>query len=359
MTRRLSSRLLAMVCLFAAGVLILVPTSTAAPRPVFPGFEVRASLLRYRLPAPVYRTVAAVQGNAILVLGGIDSAGATISQVVRFFPRAGSVSRFGSLALPTHGDAALSIGGHVFLYGGASNYVYSTVQAFDPRSGATVLAGALPSPRADLAAALVGGRPVLLGGFNGYGPLQSVLIGNAAASGFRTLAELPQPVRYPAVAEAAGRVYLFGGLFEGGEYTGVFRDQIQRVETASRKAQIVGHLPLPLGHAKAVLLDGRILIVGGSSPRGPSRSIFAFDPTTGKVAVVGLLPLGLTDGALIAIGNLLVRGNLTERAGLRHRRPQSRPDEVASDTYDTSESLARSPRGIRTDEPCVARCGSG
>ena len=107
--------------------------------------------------------------------------------------------------------------------------------------------------------------------------LSSVLI-TSGATGFRTLTWLPQAVRYPAVAVSGGDIYLFGGLLSGGEYTGTFTPLIQQVDPAAGTARIAGRLPYPVAHATAVVLDGQILILGGSTPQGPTPTSSASTP---------------------------------------------------------------------------------
>lgn len=113
--------------------------------------------------------------------------------------------------------------------------------------------------------------PCLLGGFDESGPLSSVLIGSGT-TGFRTLAWLPQTVRYPAVAVSGGEVYLFGGLQAGGEHTGTFTPLIQQVDPATGTARIAGRLPYPVAHAKAVVLDGQVLGESRPACHTPSRA---------------------------------------------------------------------------------------
>ncbi len=278
-------------------------SAPAASRTPVPGsFIVQAMVARYRLPAPVFRTMAATGGGAVFVLGGVNTAGVTISDVVRITPATHAVARVGALAEPTHGAAAVTVGGRIAVFGGAAATVHAAVQSFDPSAGVTSVIGSLPGPRADLAAATAGGRPVLLGGFDGSGPLNSVLIASGTAS-FRTLTRLPQAVRYPAVAVSGGGIYLFGGLLSGGEYTGTFTPLIQQVDPATGTARIAGRLPYPVAHAKAVVLLGQILILGGSTPRGPTSDILRFDPARDAVTRVGRLPAPSTDGAVAAVGD--------------------------------------------------------
>jgi hypothetical protein len=304
------ARVASVVSLF--GLALLGPygeAATAAIRPSRPlrprnapvSWTVKSAVTRWRLPAPVYRTMAATIGDSAFVLGGIDAAGVTVANIYRFTPKSGAVAHAGVLAQPTHGAAAVSIGDRIVVFGGASTHVSSAIQSFDPRTETTTISGSLPSPRADLAATVAGSTSVLLGGFDGYGPLNSVLAGRPS-SGFHVLATLPVAVRYPAVAVSGQNVYLFGGLLAGGEYTGTFTSDIQQVNLATRRARVVAHLPYPVAHAKATVLEGQIVVVGGSTPSGPTADIVHFVPESRAVSVVGRLPLALSDGALVTIG---------------------------------------------------------
>ena len=195
----------------------------------------------WRLPAPVYRTVAAVAGGQIYVFGGHDAAGGTISDVVAADPATGVARRAGTLVLPTHGAAAANLAGRLLVFGGASTAVHDTVQQFLPASGTRVV-GVMPGVRADVTAVVVGRRAILVGGFDGAGP-QSAVWATADGRSFRVVARLPQAVRYPAVAAAGNAVYVFGGLISGGEYTGTFSNAIQRIWLPSGTAHTASPTP--------------------------------------------------------------------------------------------------------------------
>jgi Kelch motif len=261
-----------------------------------------ASVTSWRLPAPVYRTVGVTLGQRIFVLGGHDLAGDTISKVYELDVATGRSLTAGTLALPTHGAAAALLRGRVLVFGGASSTVHDDVQRFDPPRHAASVVGRLPTVRADLTAAAAGNSVVLAGGFDGVGPQRDVwATGNGTQ--FRVIATLPQAVRYPAVVAQGDNVYVFGGLISGGEYNGTFSKLIQRVRIHERSAQVVGHLPTPLAHAMGALLGGRVLVLGGSTPVGPSAAILRFDPTSGRVIRVGHLPHPLTDAAVATISD--------------------------------------------------------
>jgi hypothetical protein len=51
------------------------------------------------------------------------------------------------------------------------------------------------------------------------------------------------------------------------------------------------------------VLRGQILILGGSTPQGPTSDILRFDPARQAITLVGRLPAPSTDGAVAAVGD--------------------------------------------------------
>jgi N-acetylneuraminic acid mutarotase len=257
-----------------------------------------------QLPAAVYRTVAVSAGGRIYVLGGLDSAGVTVDSVEAFDPRDGSVQAAGTLALPTHGSAAVQLGGRILIFGGASTSVHDTVQQYFAATGRSRVIATMPTVRADVTAAVAAGRAILVGGFDGSGP-QATVWQTTDGMHFTVAAHLPQPVRYPAVAAVGDAVYVFGGLISGGEYTGDFTDAVQRVDPARGTATVVARLPTPLAHAMAAVVGGRLYVLGGSTPAGPSSAIERFDPTRDRLTPAGRLPQPRTDAAVAVAGSTI------------------------------------------------------
>ena len=256
------------------------------------------------LPAPVYRTVAVAAGGRVYVLGGHDLAGGSVTSVDAFDPRSDVTRPAGSLVYPTHGAAAANLGGRILVFGGASTSVHDVVQQFFPATGRSRVIATMPTVRADVTAAVAARRVILVGGFDGIGPQASVW---ATRDGrhFTVVAHLPQPVRYPAVAALGANVYTFGGLISGSEYTGTFTSDIQRIDLRTGSARIVGHLPTPLAHAMAATVNGRIYLLGGSTPHGPSDTIRRLDPGSGRTSIAGRLPHPLTDAAIASVGSTI------------------------------------------------------
>ena len=254
------------VVAYSAAVATLAAGLTVAS----PKTSVVATLTPWKLPAPVYRTVAVVSSGRIFVLGGHDAAGGSITSVFEFNPASAKSVVAGTLALPTHGAAAALVAGRVMVFGGASLQVHDAVQGFDPATGKSTVIGYMPTARADATAATAGKLTVLVGGFDGYGPQGEVWATDNGTS-FHVIAHLPQPVRYPAAVALGAAVYVFGGLISGGEYNGQFTNDVQRVDVPTGSANVVGHLPFPVAHAMAANMAGHLFVLGGSSPSWTSR----------------------------------------------------------------------------------------
>ncbi len=260
--------------------------------------RVTATLLSMHLPSPLSRAVVAASGAEVLVLGGVTPSGTTAT-ILQLNPATGSVTRIGRLASAVH-DASGAPLGHLWLVVGGGRTLASAVVQDVSVVGASAsasVAGALPAPRADGAAVAVGGEVLVVGGGRGGVPDPNVLATRDGVS-FTSLARLPLAVRYPAVAAAGSRVYLFGGAT-----TGAPSNAIQAIDATTGDVRVVARLPYALTQATAFILGGRILIAGGMRAGRPSTAILAFDPATGRTAVVGRLPEGVEDAGVAVVGD--------------------------------------------------------
>jgi hypothetical protein len=55
----------------------------------------------------------------------------------------------------------------------------------------------------------------------------------------------------------------------------------------------------------AATVNGRIYLLGGSTPHGPSETIRLLDPRSGRTSVAGKLPHPLTDAAVASVGSTI------------------------------------------------------
>ena len=160
-----------------------------------PGTRLVAKRLPVPLQAPVSGEAVAPDGKRLLVLGGLDAAGASASGVFSVDPGTGRLLRAGSLAQPVHDAAAATLGGTAYLFGGGDTSSTTAVQAIDAGGTARVV-GHLPAPRSDLVAATVGGQIYLIGGYDGR-TLSAAVLRTRDGRTFSTAARLPDPGPLP------------------------------------------------------------------------------------------------------------------------------------------------------------------
>ena len=95
--------------------------------------------------------------------------------IQRVDPATGAAAVAGRLPQPVAGAAVFSLGGQVYVAGGATATGTSrTVYRFDPATSRVSVAGELPVPVAYAAAAVTGGTGYLIGGQDGGRPLPAV-----------------------------------------------------------------------------------------------------------------------------------------------------------------------------------------
>jgi hypothetical protein len=246
------------------------------------------------LPAPISGESVAATPGGVYVMGGLDSAGNSAAGIFRLDPRTARLKAAGNLIGPLHDAAGTALGGHVLVLGGGTTTSTDAVQTFTPGQDARAV-GRLPTARSDLAAITLGGRAYVLGGYDGQ-TLSAEVLATPDGKSFSTLARLPVPVRYPAVAGSGQTIYVFGGDTAGGKPT----DAIQAVDVSSGSAHVVGHLPAAVDHASAITLGGRVYVLGGSVGGAATDRILAFDPASGRAEDAGSLPMPVSNAAAAA-----------------------------------------------------------
>jgi hypothetical protein len=292
----------------------------AASRPVSPtpsatGLDADPPVLQvmpapYQLPAAVSREVVLPGPGGLLIAGGLTPGGTSAGTVTALDPVTGATRQAATLAAATHDAAGAVLGGQAYLFGGGTAASVPTIQTITPGAKSEV-AGALPAARSDLGAVTVGPVAYLIGGYGGASPDPRVL---ATTDGrhFRVVARLPVPVRYAAVAAAAGRIWVFGGQTAAGA-----TNAIQRIDPAAGAAAVVGHLPRPLQGAAGISLNGEIYVAGGTGAAGAaegaggtaSRAVYQFDPENLRTTSAGELPVPVAyAGAAVTGGEAYLIG---------------------------------------------------
>lgn len=265
------------------------PRGRSRPTTATPPTAFSATLAPWQLPVPVSRPVVLADGGALVALGGLTAGDTSSSAIFRIDPANGAISQVGQLAEASHDAGGAALGGRLVVFGGGAATVHNTVQAFAPGSPAAQVVGHLPRPRADLSVGTENGVAYVVGGYDGTSADPAVLA-TTDGSTFRTVAQLPHPVRYGAAAALGGYIWVFGGVGNGGTDNYPATSYIQRIDPHTGQATVAGTFPVAISHAAALVVDGTLLVVGGLVGGHASSTIWRLDPATASVTPAGTLP---------------------------------------------------------------------
>ncbi len=304
------------------------------------------------LPAPISGEAVVASGDGLLILGGLDSANASVSGVFRMDPATGRLRPAGALSGPLHDAAAAALADRVLVVGGGNATSSDAVQSLSAAGGGARVVGHLPTARSDLSAVTVGREAYVLGGYDGQTPIDSVLRTGDGTS-FNQIAALPAPARYMAVTALDGKIYAFGGETAGGGPS----DTIQEIDPQRGSARVVGHLPEALSHASAVTLGGRVFILGGDLNGTASDRVWRFDPATRRASPAGRLPVAVSGGAAATVGSsaYLVGGTGAGGAALRTVIALNLKREVVATLATTAAKSRPAAASSRRAEPFAGR----
>ena len=198
----------------------------------------------------------------MVLLGGLNGS-TSASGVFTLDTTNGALRSIGALKADVH-DAAGSIAdGRYVVFGGGSPTTVASVEAFS--TGHAAQLGTLPSPRSDATAIRVGHTTYIVGGYTGTHSDPTVLATTDGVK-FTAVARLRVAVRYPAVASAAGKLYVFGGQAISGLQAGRPVNDIQEVDPTTHSAAVVAQLPEPIQASAAVEIH-RNIYQPGAIPR--------------------------------------------------------------------------------------------
>lgn len=285
--------------------------SVAKPRPPARATVLGAPSLAVtaagHLPAPVQAPATTALGGRALLMGGLDQADVSVSDIV--LAGADGARRLGALPQALHDAAAATAGPSAYVLGGGEPS-HSEITAVD-QTGKATLVGQLPAPASDVAAAAIGSTVYVVCGYTGTEPLRSIVAWSGAGPG-RVVATVPHPLRYAAVAAVAGRLIIAGGT-NGDSATA----DIYSFDPTTDRVSHIGVLPRPLTHAAAAALRGFVYVIGGrGGVQGTQTAqILAVDPASGRVTSAGRLPVALSDAGVASIGDAVVLAGGREATG--------------------------------------------
>jgi hypothetical protein len=268
--------------------------------------------------------------DAMLLLGGIattDDGTAGIGEVT-----ANSTTLVGTLPVSLFAAGAVTIGDHVYVFGGASGTQSSPVAergilSYDPISGSAAVPeiAQLPTDDFEPGVAAIGSTVYIVGGFDGAKTLDTLDTWQPGAHA-SVATRLPVALRYAAVAAVDGRLVIAGGLLANN--TASRRVYVYNPATRAFKT-LRAELPTGIYAATAVSLGKLVYVIGGGVPTTtatglaprPVATIYSIDPRSGQVAAAGTLSdgprveaAGARVGSTIYLAGGLTTGDQTTNA---------------------------------------------
>ena len=234
-----------------------------------------------------------------------------------------SWSQRARLALPRAGCAAGVLADKLIVAGGTywldgKKFWDVRVDAFDARANHWVALAPLPQPRGDAAALAVGDSFYVFGGGAEGGAESSVMCYQSGAWRESLAMKLLAPRRSSAVAMLDGTIYLLGGLAGTGSDFAAATATVWAAQLGGAW-QARAPMPGPVRFSAAVGAVGGLLIVaGGCTPdEGKVRNldeILSYNPRTDRWSVIGHLPGALRGACGLVVQNrLLVVGGYTDQ----------------------------------------------
>jgi hypothetical protein len=239
------------------------------------------------LPEPRSEVAAAPLLGRVVVVGGFLESGANSRRVDAYDPARDTWTRLPDLPVSVDHAAAASARGRLVVVGGygPDRRPLRTAFLFDGARWRT-----LPPPPEERAAAAAtataGGTVWIVGGRTREGLATTMLALDLRTLGWRTLPG-PAPREHLAATALGGAIYAIGGRRAGYD-TNVAT--VQAYEQRTNRWRRMPDLPDPRGGTGAAAIAERIVSIGGESPEGTERSVWALRPGASRWARLPDLP---------------------------------------------------------------------
>ena len=253
----------------------------------------------------------------VLVIGGIAADGFTpVTEAELFDPESGAWSSAGIVLTPRTGHTATLLADGRVLVVGEDNLYQPYAELFDPGSGEWSPAGSPAGPRfRHTATLLADGRVLVAGGETRTGdlrPIDSAEIWNPETGEWTDVPGMDVARSgHSAVLLVDGRVMVMGGASvtldgRSGELgsTEIFdpgTGDWKTVQTACNGR---------FSHDALVLADGRVIVIGGQTGAEVAPTVESYDPAANTWSVANTLELGRVGATISALagGDLMVAG---------------------------------------------------
>ncbi len=302
---------------------------------------------RERAPLPLPRAGymgGVINGRMIIAGGSYWEEGQKFwtTRVDFFDPRTDAWQAGEPLPEPRSDAASVSYRDALYVFGGgAQTQVRQDALVFRDGRWSPLPEAALPEPRRYAVAVVCGGLIYVVGGMPEVADYTKASTNlwmwnpDSPSSGWKKLPPLPGPgLIIHTVAEADGRIYVFGGATAGGSDV-VNVSSIYRFDPQTEVWTRLPDLPFARRAWWAVSLRDRILLISGYTTIY-EKEVYEYELTSGAFRLNGNLPHGLADAKFFTIDNWVIgaggeasdkiRGPWTFQAQLPPAWLKSRPD---------------------------------
>jgi hypothetical protein len=197
--------------------------------------------------------------------------------------------------------------------GGSSLNTAGTGFLYDPNSDFLPVAS-MSVARSYHGYASVAGRAYAIGGIDDAGNVLASVESFGATGIWQKAAPLPVALwAFPAVADGAGHIYVFGGATAPGAAS--VSDALYEYTAATNSWATLAPLPVATRDSAAALgPDGNFYVVGGSSGSAALATVQVYNPTSNTWSLGVSLPVAVRSAAAVvdAQGHLLVLGGVDQ-----------------------------------------------
>jgi N-acetylneuraminic acid mutarotase len=251
------------------------------------------------LAVPRSEVAAAPHLGRIVVVGGFLETGANSRRVDAYDPARDMWTRLPDLPVSVDHAAAASSRGRLVVVGGygADRRPLRAAFLFDGSGWRT-----LPRPPEDRAAAAAAatadGTVWIVGGRTREGLAKTMLALDLQSLRWRVV-KGPRPREHLAATALGGKVYALGGRLAGYDTN---LAAVEAYDPRTNRWRRLPDLPSARGGTGAAAIAGRIVSVGGESPQGTERPVWALRPSTGRWVRLADLPTPRHGLGVVALG---------------------------------------------------------